>query len=219
MPRMHTDTNQLAIEAENPSYPEPIRARLRVVAETAAENLKAINARMARDFEAVRRDGNAILRSKKSKIEKIYAVWSLADRLYAGTGKNVACRRGCSHCCHIGVAVHPLEAEAIGKRIGRTPRENVNLRKNVAEGFAFGYGNPCTFLKDGECSIYAHRPLACRVQFSLDVDSLLCELRPPEVSPVPYLNPTDINFLLLQVIEPTGEKCLADIREYFPPRK
>ncbi|ARL25476.1 YkgJ family cysteine cluster protein [Burkholderia pseudomallei] len=215
---METDIAKFAADADNPEYPEPIRARLRVVGETAQKNIEAINARRHGLVERLTRDANALLKSPKSKTEKIYAVWALADELYAHTAKNVACKRGCSHCCHIAVAVTPDEAEAIGKRIGRKPHR-APLRKNPGAGFAFGYHNPCTFLRSGECSIYANRPLACRIHYSLDVDALLCELRPPQSSPVPLMNPLDANMLLLYVVQPESENCLADIREFFPPRK
>ncbi|WP_234461062.1 YkgJ family cysteine cluster protein [Burkholderia pseudomallei] len=214
---MDTDMRKFAADADNPAFPEPIRARLRVVAETATKNLEAINAGRRKVFDSVKRDGNALLRSPKSKVEKVYAIWALADRFYASTGKNVACKRGCSHCCHVAVAVTVPEAEAIGKRIGRIPRK-VPLRMDAKIGVESGYHNPCTFLRNGECSIYANRPLACRIQYSLDVDALLCELGPIP-SPVPYMNPLDMNMLLLKALEPTSPDCVADIREFFPPKK
>lgn len=213
------DIAQRFAEADDPTFPDEVRARLRIVDQTARRNLDAINARMRLQFESVKRDGNAILRSPKSKVEKVYAIWALADRFYAGTGKNVACKRGCSHCCHIAVAMTAPEAEAIGKRIGRTPRKDVPLRQDVKIGVESGYHNPCTFLRNGECSIYAHRPLACRIHYSLDVDALLCELTASKPLPVPFLNPTDMNLLLLGALEPESPDCCADIREFFPQRK
>lgn len=215
---MNTDIRQFAIDADDARYPEPVRARLRIVAETAQKNLDAINARLQPHVEGIKRDGNAILRSPKSKTEKVYAVWALADRFYSVVGKNVACRRGCSHCCHIAVALTVAEAEAVGKRIGRKPHKDVPLRIDAKIGVEWGYHNPCTFLRNGECSIYAHRPLACRAHYSLDVDALLCELRPPQASPVPYMNPLDINTLMLKAVQPESPNCIADIREFFPPR-
>lgn len=216
---MKNDLTAFAISAQNPTYPEPIRERLRVVADSAQSNMDAINRRLAPRFKSIERRGNAILNAPMSTTKKIYAIWAICDELNSENGKNVACRRGCSHCCHIAVAITPEEAEAIGKRIGRAPRKDVTLCRNPSEGFDFGYDNPCTFLKDGECSIYEHRPLACRAHFSLDVDALLCELHPPESSPVPLLNPKNVNMLLVYAINPTDEKSLADIREYFPPKK
>jgi hypothetical protein len=35
----------------------------------------------------------------------------------------------------------------------------------------------CSFLREGECSIDAHRPLACRLQISLHDDAEPCRLR------------------------------------------
>src|SRR3990167_2374390 len=33
-------------------------------------------------------------------------------------------------------------------------------------------GVPCSFLKEGRCSIYRHRPLACRLQINMDDDDI-----------------------------------------------
>jgi hypothetical protein len=199
-------------------YPPAIQKRIAIVDETAHNNLDAINARIGPHMPRFKARVKTILSAPKSVTNKIIALWELADEMMAFNGKNVACKRGCSHCCHIAVAVHPAEADVIGKRIGRVPRKDVTLRSNF-KGFDYGYHNPCTFLMNGQCSIYANRPLACRVQYSLDVDSLLCELNPLEPVPVPYINPLKFNYALAQIVQPAQRESSADIREFFPSAK
>lgn len=191
-----------------------VLARLAVVGDIAqrrAERIDARNQPYKREFERI---GNAILDADLPVAPKIMALWALADAMFARTGDDVACKRGCAHCCHIAVGVLSPEAEVIGKLIGRAPALVASRSDFV--GFDYGYHNPCTFLKNGECSIYAHRPLACRVQFSVDVDDLLCRLTPPHSVSVPYLDHTQLQMAMVQVCMQGNMPKLADIREYFP---
>ncbi|CAJ7796628.1 Flagellin N-methylase [Burkholderia pseudomallei] len=200
----------------DPRFPQAVNERLQVVAETAEANLNAINARLRPRIREFNRRAQAIVDSPKSKISKVHALWALIDDMNAMNVGHVACRRGCNHCCHTEVLMSPEEAEAVGKRIGRMPR-HPKLRGDRDENFDCSYLNPCTFLENGECSIYENRPVACRAQYSLDVDALLCEIpadEPPR--PVPYQNPTPFNMILLHIIRPQVAECMADIREFFP---
>lgn len=206
-------------ESTDPRFPHTVNARLKVVGDTARANLEAINARLLPRVPEFNRRAQAIIDSPKSKTAKIYALWALMDEVGAMNVGHVACRRGCNHCCHTEVLMSPEEAEAMGKRIGRSPRRP-RLRDDRDENFDCSYANPCTFLKDGECSIYENRPVACRACYSLDVDALLCEVpngEPPR--PVPHMNPTPFNLVLLHIVQPQTAFCMADIREFFPARK
>ncbi|TCK36703.1 putative zinc- or iron-chelating protein [Paraburkholderia sp. BL8N3] len=194
-----------------------IRARIAVVDESAQRNLDAINVRLMPRMPGFNAAMHAILDSHLSMASKFVGLWKLADDMMALNGENVACKRGCSHCCHIAVAIMPQEAQVIGSRIRRTPRDDVKLRASFAD-FDFGYHNPCTFLKEGECSIYANRPLACRVHYSLDVDALLCKLHPPATTPVPFLNSEKFHLTAMHIANVQYRDTLADIREYFPRR-
>ncbi|KNA31031.1 hypothetical protein ADU20_27295 [Burkholderia pseudomallei] len=206
-------------ESTDSRFPHTVNARLKVVGATARENLKAINARLLPRLPEFNRRAQAIVDSPKSKTAKIHALWELIDDVSAMNAGHVACRRGCNHCCHTEVLMSPEEAEAMGKRIGRSPCRP-RLRDDRNEDFDCSYANPCTFLKDGECSIYENRPVACRACYSLDVDALLCEVpdgEPPR--PVPHMNPTPFNIVLLHIVQPQTASCMADIREFFPARK
>lgn len=205
-------------ESTDPRFPPAVNARLQVVGATARASLDAINARLLPRIPEFNRRAQAVVDSPKSKTSKIHALWALIDDVNTANVGHVACRRGCNHCCHTEVLMTPEEAEAVGKRIGRMPR-HPKLRSERNKNFDCSYGNPCTFLKNGECSIYENRPVACRAQYSLDVDALLCEIPPGEPPrPVPYQNPMPFNMILLHIVQPQTPACMADIREYFPAK-
>lgn len=198
------------------NHDDAVQARLKVFKIHSERNAAEFNARTdPKKLERLSARFEAIQRSAKSPHNKLAAFWEVADEMYRDVGGNVACKRGCSHCCHIAVGVMTVEAELIGKRIGRKPR-TVPGRTHFRD-FDYGYHNPCTFLRDGECSIYEHRPLACRIHFNLDIDPLLCELTPPESSPVPMFNTREHQFgALLLMGGPSNHNRLGDIREFFP---
>jgi Fe-S-cluster containining protein len=121
-----------------------------------------------------------------------------------------ACAKGgCSHCCHIPVAINEVEAALIGQEIGRRPHR---LKKAKPISNDYGYDMPCPFLKSGRCSIYKSRPLACRVHLNLDDSDRLCKLVPDVSIPVPLVNATQLLSLYVQV---APDSKLADLRDFF----
>jgi len=136
---------------------------------------------------------------------------------------HAACRKGCAHCCHIPVAMTLAEARLIGGLIGHSPAEpqDAPTTDDVLQGSAVlpgtppeaSYEHPCPFLDESACSIYAHRPLACRTQLNLDTDDLLCQLVPGADIPVPYADATQIKAMYVMA-QPNAR--WADIRGFFP---
>jgi hypothetical protein len=176
---------------------------------------------------------NAVLNNPAMTVyAKIEALWRAVDEVGAIAKPRSACRKGCSHCCHISVLIPAQEAALIGRRIGVKPAKVTGITQRG--DIEAGYHNPCPFLKDGACSIYASRPLACRQQFNMDTDALLCELIgvPPKV---PYLNLMDYQTALAMMTTHRREirmpnphtgrmgpgveyvsPDVGDIREFFP---
>ena len=106
-----------------------------------------------------------------------------------------------------------LEAERLGSAIGRAPK--TRQRYMPAEEGAFGYDTPCPFLIEGECSVYEHRPFACRKHHSLDVDALFCRLDLPAefAASVPRMQPNFAFLVWGSAISPS--MGVADIRDWF----
>jgi hypothetical protein len=94
---------------------------------------------------------------------------------------NVACKAGCSWCCHLDVEVTPLEvlrivaflresldADTLPGVIDRvrTTHEQKMDRENSGDVPKI----PCALLVEGLCSVYAVRPLKCRGGNSTDAE-------------------------------------------------
>lgn len=156
-------------------------------------------------FSAAQQPGSQ--RAKYNRLKK------LADRVSAAAEPHVACRKGCSECCNIAVVITSFEAELIGEVIRKKPlkvgvrHDDLSLREKY-------FGQPCTFLRNGMCSIYADRPLACRTHFNLSDTSLFCSTEiPPEDSRVPNL---DFRAFWASYGIAFYDAPRADIREFFP---
>lgn len=196
-----------------------VRQRIAEGESTARARMERINARLEVHWSRFSRQAVALMNSRRNLDYKIPAYWAITDEMAAYYGDDVACRKGCSHCCYTAVLVPHAEADVIGKRIKRKP-ERAKARRD-AKDLPYGYDHPCTFLVNDECSIYENRPTVCRVHYSLDVDALMCELSPPESKPVPFLNDMQHMMLLLRLIHSmTGtQPMLGEIKEFWPGAK
>ncbi len=98
----------------------------------------------------------------------------------------VACREGCSYCCHAVVMVTAPEAFRIAREVGRagpghpTPNQADFLKRtastaNLTASERLGRKLPCPLLAAGACSVYAARPLACRRITSFAVEPCIEE--------------------------------------------
>lgn len=155
--------------------------------------------------------------SRRGKFVKINRI--LSD-VRAISSPYVACRAGCSACCTQRVMMSQTEAEAIGYQISRNP---VQLTQSyvLPEIDTFGSGTPCTFLSNDVCTIYEHRPFACRNLVNLDVDPLLCGFENWELSKAKDSRTTGIPSLSAGPLEEAyrslcGRDIIGDIRAFFP---
>lgn len=89
-------------------------------------------------------------------------------------GVTLACKRGCSYCCHQTTGAHPIEVLNLAGFLRATlsPKELARLREHLASTAAtiralssVERGRrriPCGLLaEDGSCRAYRHRPLRC----------------------------------------------------------
>ena len=92
------------------------------------------------------------------------------DRVQQVWSEQLACRRGCSGCCHRSLSVFPVEAAAIRSLLAAgglsteppSPDDPVELIHPLTV-LDPGASHRCAFLDDsGACRIYKARPLICR---------------------------------------------------------
>lgn len=210
-------------DPEEPHFPKRIRARLRVSGDNAARNGEAIDARMGKERrEALIARLDACVTGVGTAETRLRELYAIVDEWMSYNGENVACRRGCNHCCHIAVAVFEDEAKMIGAHLNVEPEKPPRYRMDFND-VPFGPSFPCTFLKNGECSIYEHRPLNCRTHVNMDVDALLCEMRDGACYSAPLMNSVLFNCAYIYICAPGaqfGEQPkLAELREFFPLKK
>lgn len=165
-------------------------------------------------LETMENDLVKILLANASIKSKHQMLRALADRVNAAVLPNSACIAGCSHCCHISVTVTSFEADLIGEFTGRKPVTFKQSLQHNGEASDAYYGKPCTFLKEGRCSIYEVRPLSCRLHHSLGASPTLCDTRVEVMETVvPSLDLTSFWQAHAKLME---KYTFADIRDYFP---
>ncbi len=80
---------------------------------------------------------------------------------------DLACRVGCSTCCHVQLTLSPVEADSVRLSLAALEagaRERVRARAAALPEDAPD-DTPCVLLEeDGACAIYSARPLVCRTQ-------------------------------------------------------
>jgi len=97
------------------------------------------------------------------------------QRILDTHGDAMACRAGCSACCHVALDVFEGEALRIVSWVRTLDGfERAALRKALEQAKAGGgtpgvdaagkKRSPCVFLSGGLCAVYAARPVICRTQ-------------------------------------------------------
>ena len=108
-------------------------------------------------------------------------------------GLPVNCKKGCAWCCHQAVFANSYELKHLGHFIQKhfSAEQTQQVKKQssakneitsaLKQEQVLSYKSPCPLLKDGACTAYQARPMACRIYLSTRVASCL-EF---------YKNPTD----------------------------
>ena len=131
-----------------------------------------------------------------SAIESLYAaIDGLNDSILALAKKQnmaVTCFKGCHWCCHQAVFANSYELHYLTEKIKVTftsdMLSDLNKRtqakdaitQNLNDNEVLEYKYPCPLLIEGVCSIYAARPMACRIYLSTKIESCLEFYHHPE---------------------------------------
>jgi len=131
-----------------------------------------------------------------SAIESLYhAIDGLNDSIIALAERQnikVACFKGCHWCCHQAVYANSYELHFLSERI-KNDFNSEDLAGVLAKSEAkhqrtselsdeniLKYKAPCPLLKEGACSAYAARPMACRIYLSTKLETCLEFYHHPE---------------------------------------
>jgi Fe-S-cluster containining protein len=148
--------------------------------------------------------------------DKLQVLNDMAGELGKAARDLVPCSRGCSKCCHMATMLTAQEATLIAQQTGARLAEP-QVYFSGADGEHERYaGQPCPFLKNDVCSIYQHRPFACRVHVHIDRDNTLCQVVPGERIRVPMLDTMEFDTRYVAAFGGPFSAKLADIREFFP---
>jgi len=148
---------------------------------------------------------------------------NLAERTLAPLGKDptIACKLGCSYCCHTPVSASAPEVFAIARRLDGQRSGNGNLSPDsVKDRCAMTAAmpveemlkrmTPCALLVDGACGVYASRPIVCRRVLSRSADACRRvfegeEVEIPVVQEAAYRG-KDVRLLWLGAILASGQR-------------
>ena len=180
------------------------------------EKLRRVNTQ-GRLHRIVRESLPALVQSQGPLDRKVIRLRRIADEAAKVIGPFTPCSKGCSACCHNPAIVSEFEAMLIAESTGApvaTPRRVFDLTAGPEarrEYHSHHAGVACSFLKDGLCTIYMHRPTVCRVQHSLEDSRTGCDGgRVPAAVDLTEIYQAELRIMGRLMI-------YADIREFFPP--
>jgi Fe-S-cluster containining protein len=129
-------------------------------------------------------------------IESLYAaIDGLNDSIIALAERQnikVACFKGCHWCCHQAVFANSYELHFLSEKIkthftsgeladviAKTEAKYL-ITSELSEEDILKYKTPCPLLKEGACSAYVSRPMACRIYLSTKLETCLEFYKHPE---------------------------------------
>ena len=140
------------------------------------------------DFELVRKLTKSEYQQARSQIATLGIMQAFRNSLRrhdeqlssASDSDTLACKQGCSWCCHFSIDIRPVEAFNIiefmrdnfpADRIEQIHNEllaNHQALKNLDDEQRLRLNIKCPFLVEGRCSIYPARPQTCRNYHATD---------------------------------------------------
>ncbi len=145
-------------------------------------------AQLSQGLQAAEAEAAAALLAETKTAEQLVAVAenaagfaeAMTKKYLHPASPTVACKPGCSWCCYQLVPVSVPEISRIVSFLrelppqeGASTAERLRSLDNATRGLTsqqrVGIPKSCAYLRDGECSIYPVRPLACAEFTSYDV--------------------------------------------------
>jgi Fe-S-cluster containining protein len=162
-------------------------------------------------IEEVKALAGVVETESSSPVSKLKKIYSLTDKITQIIAPHTVCGKNCSHCCKIDVLVPLVEAKYIHKNLGIPPDSGNSVSSGHADA-----RRSCSFLEGaGTCSIYEHRPFACRTYFAFDNPSFCADFDKEHVTYTSESNGL-LNKLYLMIINLNGSHPIRDIRDFFP---
>lgn len=161
-----------------------------------------------------------IVKSRRNLDQKALGLLAEVDKVMALFGDVSPCKKGCSYCCNQSLIIFEWEANRITDVTGRkqNPFKGVDFERwspQTRKQYIAQYTEvPCPFLKNDVCSIYAARPMSCRVHLSLADDATACDILGNPGASVPYANMEFARHIWAVMFLNAGQRA-GDIREFF----
>lgn len=152
--------------------------------------------------------------SREPPKRKLYRIYKLVDQIAEVRAPHVACGKGCADCCRMNVMISAEEARFVSSATGAPHRE---FSASIAHSTEEFVGSPCPFLVNDACSIYEHRPLACRAHASFFTTAKWCAPDYLNSVEVPIVRFSGLTDALMEASAQRGEAVFADIRDFFLP--
>lgn len=141
-----------------------------------------------------------------------------ADLMVAPIKSQSTCSKGCAHCCkQTSIMIDEVDAKLLSQVTGRNIDTPDFSRPHNFKGVA------CAFLdtSTNSCSVYEHRPMACRISTSVD-DPKKCETEELRQMVVLENALQELYLLVGMDLEKKyeasrGDSPPADIRQFFKP--
>lgn len=150
--------------------------------------------------------------------KRAHKLFRIIDEMAGHVAEVALCKKNCSFCCYQAVLISEWEAKQIAKY---TKRKMIDIAgygsadDDTPESLRDKYNNlPCTFLHDGDCSIYPMRPAICRLHFSMANEISLCDIVGDPGATVPYFDFEQTKILTMCLMMQYSTK-FGDIREFF----
>lgn len=174
-----------------------------------AEYLKALPAELNIREDTIQHKLASENASARNKLQKIY---NLMTDLVKAAEPYVACKNGCSACCHMNVVISPVEAKYIEQNTGIKPAQ---VTGSIYHSLSEFVGIPCPFLIEGSCSIYEFRPFACRKHMSFDTSPYYCEPKHSLEAEVPLIEFCGAEGAFYDIVRFASGGVFADVRDFF----